>query len=91
MGYYIQVPNNHNKAQQIEELHGGMILPKIPDYANIPESKALICIIDNGTFEAAGFAYDEKEFNVFASPDSRPRTWLIMDRKKACKLTGYHE
>ena len=89
MGYYIEVPRSKGKAQQIEDLYGGMILPKIPDYANIPESKALICIVDNGMFEAAGFVYNEQEYNAFAYPDGRPRTWLIMDRETAEKLSGF--
>ena len=94
MGYYIEVPENKGKAQQIAELHGALILDKQPPFAAVaveaPE-KAIICVVDNGMFEAAGFAYDEMEFNVFARPDGRPKTWLIMDRNLACKLTGYEE
>ena len=93
MGYYIDVPENKGKAQQIIELHGGRILPHIPDFGDAGPNEAIICVLDNGHWEAAGFAYNEGELERFVAPDfygpNRPRTWLIMDRKKACKLTGF--
>jgi hypothetical protein len=36
----------------------------------------LVCVVDNGFFGAAGYAYDEKEMNQFLSPDGRPKQWL---------------
>lgn len=36
----------------------------------------LVCIFDNGPFEAAGFAYDEVEMNVFKGITGRKTTWL---------------
>ncbi len=33
---------------------------------------------------------DEIEFKAFTSPnDDRPKTWLIMNRKEAERLTGF--
>lgn len=42
----------------------------------------MICVVDNGNFAAAGYAaagyaYDEDEFEVFKQFDGRPKTWLI--------------
>lgn len=95
MGYYIQVPNNKGKARQIVELYGGRIVTDVPSFKNISPDEAIICVLDNGAFEAAGFAYDERELAEFVAPDSfchqRPRTWVIMNRRKACELTGYHD
>ena len=34
------------------------------------------CVVDNGFFGAAGYAYDESEMNQFLSPDGRPKQWL---------------
>lgn len=90
MGYYIEVPNNKGKAQQLVELHGARILGKKPSFNDYPQ-EAVICVLDNGTFEAAGYAFSERELEVFAFPDMRPKTWLVMDRKKAHKLTGFKE
>lgn len=39
----------------------------------------LVCIVDNGMFEAAGYAYDENEFKAFNYPDGRNKIWLIYD------------
>ncbi len=93
MGYYIEVPKNKGKAQQIVELHGGRILLFAPVWEDVNSDEAIIVVVDNGPFEAAGFCYDKREFEEFKAPDSygfqRPRTWLMMNREKACKLTGY--
>jgi hypothetical protein len=114
MGYYIQVPDNTNKAGQIVKIYGAEIVPCPSDYNAVPKDKALICVVQNGDFDAAGFAYCEQEFQKFMQPDrvepggtevntlpngtyvieisataQRPRTWLLMDWDKACKLTGF--
>ena len=91
MGYYIEVPNNKGKAQQIIKLHGGRIIPAPVPLDTLSDNEAIICVVDNGPFEAAGFAYSEKELDEFSRPDGRPRTWVIMDRAKACELTGFKE
>lgn len=90
MGYYIQVPKNLGKAKQIEELHDGMIIPRPVSFSKVPESKALIVVVNNGLFEAAGFAYDEKEFEAFTDPDdSRRKEYVLMDRKEAERLSEF--
>ncbi len=54
-------------------------------YIEVPKSKdkAIICVVDNGPFEAAGFAYSQRELDFFSIPDGRPRTWVVMDRKRS--------
>ncbi len=93
MGYYIEGTEDKGKARQILDLYGGRVVSGVPSFKDLKPDEAIICVLDNGSFEAAGFAYDERELAVFAAPDrlgpQRPRTWLIMDRKKACELTGY--
>ena len=94
MGYYIEVPHNKGKAQQLVDLHSAQILDKKPEFNEVAPDKAIICVLDNGPFEAAGYAYSERELAEFAAPDrfgsyQRPRTWLIMDKKLAVKLSGY--
>ncbi len=90
MGYYIEVPQVHGKAQQIIDIHGAELLKRVPmSVRDVPEDKAIICVVDNGPFEAAAFAFDDLELREFAKPDPRPRQWLLMDRTTACKLSGY--
>jgi hypothetical protein len=89
MGYYIGVPSNHGKAELIRQLHGGEIIAAAPRWEDIPEGKALVVVVDNGIFEAAGYAYDEQEYRAFTSPsDYRPRTYVLLDRDKAETLSG---
>lgn len=98
MGYYVQVPEHKGKVKQICELYdgqefsyGGMRQPTVEDFRHAKENNwALICVIDNGAFEAAGFAYDEMEFKEFAGDMSgRPKEWVVLDWNRAVELTGY--
>lgn len=36
----------------------------------------LICIADNGPFEAAAYAYCQAEMDLFLKADGRRKTWL---------------
>ena len=91
MGYYIQVLKNKGKAQQIVDLYGGRIALSPPSFEDIAEGEAIICVVDNGPFEAAGFCFNQRELNDFSYYDDRPRVWVVMGRKRACELTGYEE
>jgi len=90
MGFYIQVPEHFGKAEQIEALYDGMIIPKPNSFDLIPLNMALIVVVRNQQFEAAGFAYDEKEFVAFTDPeDLRPKKFVLMNRVMANELSGY--
>lgn len=39
----------------------------------------LVCVVDNGPFEAAAYCYDKREFEEFKQSDSRPKQWLIYE------------
>jgi hypothetical protein len=86
MGFYIEVPENLHKADQIKHLHGAeiVIAPTWPP----PQGKVYVCVVENGFFDAAGVAYNEDEFHCFEYQldDLRPRTWLLMDRAKIIEL-----
>ena len=94
MGYYIETPRNKFKAAQICVAVPGAALFHMSDtfkFSDIPEGKALICVVDNGPFEAAAFCYSEEEFKVFNSPtDTRPKDWILMDRTIAEELTNFN-
>lgn len=92
MGYYIEAPSNHGKAEYLVRTHGGerLVIPPAT-MEEIPEGKALIVVIDNMIFEAAGFAHDQRELDAFTKNprDPRPREYVIMDRALAEKLSGF--
>lgn len=91
MGYYIQTPCNKGKAENIcEHHHEAFIIPKPISFDKVPANMGLICVVDNGRFEAAGYCYDKQEFEGFGrGDDPRPKTWLLMDKSKAELLSGY--
>lgn len=37
----------------------------------------MICVVENGMFEAAGYAFCEAEYEAFKRPDGRPKIWLV--------------
>ena len=90
MGYYVQGPAN-GKEQHIVNTLNGRIVDKETAKAQV-ESGGVIVVMHNGPFDAAGFAYDMKEFRSMTLPhDSRPKTFVIIDRKVAIRETGFQE
>lgn len=90
MGYYIQTDGIKNKATEIANQHSGLVLDHVPEsFDSVPSNMAIICVVDNGHFEAAAFCYSKEEFEVFMTPDGRPKTWMLMNRDKAEELTGF--
>lgn len=86
MGYYINQDSN------------GTLLPLFGKYDMLLKDGAtptapkwqdhLVCVMDSGTHEAAGFAYSEREFEYMNDPaDKRPKKWLIHPLAK--ELSNY--
>jgi hypothetical protein len=98
MGFYIEVPANHDKVDLIlagratgaPAGYRAEVLPSAPDsLAEVPDGKALICVVSNGLFEAAGHVYSDGELEAFNVPsDPRPRIWLLMDANAAFAASG---
>lgn len=88
MGYYI------NKNSKGETLPHKKVDALIADGATIVDTPIefqsnLVCVVHNPLFDAAGYAYSEREMKHFLDPDTRRRTWLIVPN--AAKLSGYNE
>ena len=87
MGYYIETPMNHGKARYIVQHYNGVVATY--EEAKVASTdQGVIVVLDNGPFEAAGFAYDESEFEAFTS-DGRPKSFVILERSLAERLTGF--
>lgn len=84
MGKYINhTPEGPLKANsKAEDLikAGAVMLPGVPN--NWEEN--LVCVVDNGIFEAAAYVQDERDLNDFSdyTYDERPRVWLQWDKAK---------
>jgi hypothetical protein len=92
MGLYIQTEQPRGKAQQLVLAYNATPLPSCPvDFGTIPEDKALICVVENGGFDAAALIPDAREMDDFSVNDTtgRYRTWLLMDKPLAHRLAGY--
>jgi hypothetical protein len=96
MGFYVEVSEARNKVEQIKRLPAFIIevdKDNARDVIASPELSKIhgvIVVTDNGFFEAAAFAYDLAEFDVFAQlEDLRPKRYLLVDREWAEQASGY--
>ena len=81
MGLYINQTQNgplgsHQKAKSLQDAGAKLLGPSNPGY-----QPNLICVVNNGIFEAAGYCDSEREYQAFTHPsDDRLKTWLTWDR-----------
>lgn len=77
MGYYI---NENSKGEFIGTVDkekkliedGAVIIQEPKEWI-----EGLVCVVKNGLFDAAGYAYCESEMNYFKNPsDTRKKVWL---------------
>ena len=61
-------------------------LEKGDEFVQMPNKyeENMVCVVDNGHFAAAGYAFDERQFETFKpkGTDDRPRYWFIFDKAK---------
>ena len=80
MTLYLELQGSGGKLDRLLGEFGAVALPGPPD-------RALICVVDMGDYEAPGYIITEIELAARADPaDTRPRTWLLMDRWMADRL-----
>ncbi len=88
MGYYLnedQTGKPLNATGKAQQLIACGAQPIAPPTEHIPN---LVCVVSNGLFEAAGYAYCPEEMNAFNLPnDTRPKQWLIVEN--ADIISGY--
>jgi len=90
MGFYVQTPIDKGKAQLIAKMYGGKIVDIHEAREANRNGEGVIIVVDNGPFEAAGFAYTEREFDEFTRLDDyRPKKFVVMDWDTAARASGY--
>jgi hypothetical protein len=95
MGYYLNYTRMNEplpaigKANILARSSGVEEISQPKSYDSVPSDKAIICVVNNGMFEAAGYAFCKEEFEVFTRPDGRSKRWFLMDKQLVNDLTGY--
>lgn len=91
MGFYIETSGTHDKAFEIAEEYGGEVHLDPPNYElQTEQGNGIIVVIDNGLFEAAGFAHSKDEYDIMTrADDPRPRQYVIIPREDAELASGY--
>lgn len=92
MGYYIETGTRHGKAEQIMDSLDAVEISQAEARTFLEEGVdyAVICVVDNGPFEAAAYCHSLKEYEQFTLPhDDRPKIWLLADKQRVETLTGY--
>ena len=89
MGYYVNSTSRGtilpacNKADYLI-LDGGKEILEPQEF-----QENLICVVENGLFDAALYCYCESEMNVAKNPeDLRPKRWIV--HPMAAELAGYN-
>jgi len=82
MGYYINEIDGESIGATSQEKCDALIKAGAIEVDGTAFQENLICVVNNGPFAAAGYAYSEAEYNAFAEPDGRPRRWFTIDRAK---------
>ena len=90
MGFHLAGPTK-GKVDHLITTYGAERVPHPPDaFHDIPESKALVCVVDSVTYETASLCFSAAEMALLNdSSDFRSRTWLVMDRTTAEELSKY--
>ena len=93
MGYYLNNLGAQGKADTLIKNHSAMeIMPE--DYpkditATAEEGYAIVVVIENGPFDAAGLAYSDEEFKHLLDC-GRPFRVLMMDTLTAHEMAKYN-
>jgi len=94
MGRYIQGPSKGKIDFIMSEYDGKVWAPdpmhptRPPIWGDKPWNMEWVIVVDNGPFEAAGWLYDQREFDDFWSDpgDIRPRRYMLVPIEHIKKL-----
>jgi len=95
MGFYLERRDGaaQCKAQGLIDDFGAELINKTEAGDLIKSNSkdfAVICVIDNGNFEAAAYVFNQAEYEVFTDPDdTRLKKWLKMERSLCRKICNY--
>tara|TARA_R110000772_G_scaffold101997_3_gene202599 strand:+ start:176 stop:436 length:261 start_codon:yes stop_codon:yes gene_type:complete len=79
MGKYVNVINGKHIGTSYEEKIRGLLDNGAVEVFTDEFQENLVCVVDNGFFAAAGYAYCEAEFEMFKEPDGRRKRWFTLE------------
>lgn len=87
MTLYLDLPGPRGKLGRLISQYGAEILAGPPGGLDeVPVSKALVCVSDQGDYEAVGYILTETEFATWMDHDDLDKTWLLMEQETADRL-----
>jgi hypothetical protein len=82
MGKYLNIDLNknplHARGKATSLVQSGAERIEEPRTLEQHKGKAVLCVVENGPFDAAAWAYNESELNEFKREDGRPKSWLTV-------------
>ena len=87
MGRYLKLSNETGKADELIQSHGAQEVDLPESFEDKPLGKEFVAVVSNPGFDAAAWCFDDIEFGRLNVPsDSRPVTWLVMDREAILEM-----
>lgn len=83
MGYYINELPNGTPLQALGKADALLTIEGAEEISQPSEWKeGIVCVVNNGFFEGAGYCFSTDELKAFSYPDGRPKRWLIIPNAK---------
>jgi hypothetical protein len=79
MGKYINYTLNgetlpsKGKADFLIDRENALEIPEPPEW-----KEGIVCVVENGLFDAAAYCFDDEELKCFKNDDGRNRRWLYI-------------
>ena len=92
MGYYLQGPNL-GKADYLLATHSEIkeVTQDEAEFFRCEDITGIVVVVENGTFDAAVYVFDDAEFEDFTlSDDLRPKRFLSGPRELLEELSGFN-
>lgn len=87
MGYYIN-PTTSTKEAWLKENAKAITRTHAENFDLSNREQALVVLINNGAFTAAGIAYDNNERAALMYEDGRPRNYFVVETEKLNEDVG---
>ena len=78
MGKYINAINGKPTGSSFTQKCNSILEAGATEVDGKSYKSDLVCVVNNGPFAAAGYAYSESEYEQFVHPCGRPKRWFVL-------------